>query len=45
MANATVSRMWIFETAVNVKMVTMTYRILMPTAVKVNRTFHSLFKK
>ena len=40
MANVTVSRMWIFGTAVSAKMVTTTYRILIATAVNVSRAFH-----
>ena len=44
MANVTVSRMWIFETAVSVKMVTTTYRILISTAVNVSRAFHRVSK-
>lgn len=39
MASATASQMLIFETAVSVKMVTMTYRILMSTAVNVSTGF------
>lgn len=45
MANVTVRRMWIFETAVSVKMVTTTYRILISTVVNVSRAFREYLRK
>lgn len=45
MASAAVNQMWIFETAVNVKMVTMIYRILISMAVNVSKAFHRVTKK
>ena len=44
MANVTVSRMWMFETAVSVKMVTTTYRILISTAVNVSTAFREYLR-
>lgn len=45
MANVTVRRMWIFETAVSVKMVITTYRILISTVVNVSRAFREYQRK
>lgn len=45
MDNVVVSRMWIFVTAVSVKMVTTTYRILISTAVNVSGAFRRVSMK